>query len=95
MPRRPPTAPKNATVNRELAALKRMFSSTIQAGRLSARLHIPMLEENNTRQGFVDHQSFLALREALPDYLKDQWPSCTSPAGASAKCAGLNGATLT
>ena len=61
----------NATINRELAALKRMFTLAIEAGRLSTRPHIPMLEEHNARQGFVDHGSFLALHEALPDHLKD------------------------
>jgi integrase len=30
-----------------------------------------MLEEQNARQGFVDHASFLALREALPEWLQD------------------------
>lgn len=30
-----------------------------------------MLEEHNARQGFVDHASFLALQDALPDHLKD------------------------
>jgi integrase len=61
----------NATVNRELAALKRMFSLAVQAGKLSAKPYIPTLEENNARQGFLDHGNFLALRDALPDYLKD------------------------
>ena len=65
------TGAKNATINRELAALRRMFSLAVQAGRLSARPHVPMLEENNARQGFLDHGSFLALREALPKTLKD------------------------
>lgn len=62
---------RNATINRELAALKRMFSLAIQAGRLSTRPYVPMLEENNARQGFVDHESFLALRDALPGHLRD------------------------
>ena len=61
----------NATINRELAALKRMFTLAVQAGRLSSRPYIPMLEEHNARQGFLDHGSFLALRAALADYLKD------------------------
>ncbi len=61
----------NGTINRELAALKRMFTLAVQAGRLSTRPHIPMLDEENARQGFVDHESFLALRDALPDYLQD------------------------
>ncbi len=32
--------------------------------------HIKMLEENNVRTGFFEHDQFLALRENLPDYLK-------------------------
>ena len=61
----------NASINRELAALKRMFSLTIQAGKLSSRPYIQTLEENNARQGFVDHGGFLALRKALPDHYQD------------------------
>ena len=61
----------NASINRELAALKRMFSLAVQAGTLSSKPYIPRLEENNTRQGFLDHASFITLRNALPDYLKD------------------------
>lgn len=61
----------NGSINRELAALKRMFSLAVQAGKLSARPYVPTLEENNARQGFLDHGGFLALRENLPDYLKD------------------------
>src|SRR5262249_41757619 len=61
----------NASINRELAALKRMFSLAVQAGKLSTKPYVPTLEENNARQGFLDHGSFLLLRENLPDYLKD------------------------
>jgi integrase len=62
---------KNATINRELAALKRMFSLAIQAGKLSSKPYIPTLEENNARQGFLDYGSFLLLRENLPENRKD------------------------
>lgn len=61
----------NASINRELAALKRMFTLAVQASKLSFKPHIPMLEENNARQGFLDHGSFLSLRDALPEYLRD------------------------
>jgi integrase len=61
----------NGTINRDLAALKKMFSLALEANSLSRKPHIPTLEENNARQGFLDHGSFLALREALPEYLKD------------------------
>lgn len=61
----------NATINRELATLKRMFTLAVQGARLSTRPYIPMLEEHNARQGFLDHGSFLALHTALPGYLQD------------------------
>ncbi len=61
----------NASINRELSALKRMFKLAVESGRWRFGPHIPMLEENNARQGFVDHGVFLALRDRLPDYLKD------------------------
>ena len=32
--------------------------------------YIPMLKENNVRKGFFEHGDFLALRDALPDYMK-------------------------
>jgi integrase len=62
----------NATINRELAALKRMLNlGANQTPPTVDRLpHIPMLRENNVRKGFFEHDEFLALREALPDYLK-------------------------
>ena len=61
----------NGSINREIAALKRMFSLAVQAVKLSSKPYLPILEENNARQGFLDHGSFLALRENLPDNLKD------------------------
>jgi len=33
--------------------------------------HIPMLRENNARKGFFEHDQFLALRDALPEYLRN------------------------
>jgi site-specific recombinase XerD len=42
----------NGSINRELSALKRMFSLAVQAGKLSSKPFIPMLEANNARQGF-------------------------------------------
>jgi integrase len=51
--------------------MKRMFSLAVRSGRLSQDPFIPMLQEDNARQGFLDHGGFLALRDALPYYLKD------------------------
>lgn len=61
----------NASINRELAALKRMFNLAVRARRLNHAPYIAMLAENNARQGFVDHAGFVAVRNALPAYLKD------------------------
>ena len=61
----------NGSINRELAALKRAFTLATRAGKLTSAPYVPLLEENNSRRGFLDHGSFLALCEALPKHLKD------------------------
>jgi integrase len=60
----------NATINRELAALKRMFTLAVQAGKLLARPHIPMLQEDNTRRGFFERAQFESVRAHLPTALQ-------------------------
>ena len=60
----------NATINRELAALKRMFSLAIQAGKLLHKPHIPMLRERNVRQGFFEREQFFAVRGYLAPQLR-------------------------
>ena len=61
----------NGSINRELAALKRAFTLATRAGKLASAPYIPLLEENNSRRGFLDHGGFLALRDGLPAHLKD------------------------
>jgi len=66
------TGMTNSTMNRGLAALKRILNlgarqSPPQVDRVP---FIPMLKENNTRRGFFEHGDFLALRGALPDFLR-------------------------
>ena len=62
----------NATINRELAALKRMFNLARQMTppKVAQVPHIPTLKEAPPRKGFLEKQGFLKLRNALPDYLK-------------------------
>ncbi len=61
----------NATINRELSALKRMLNLGREQGKVDRVRHISMLAENNIRKGFFEHSEFIALRDALPEYLKD------------------------
>jgi integrase len=60
-----------ASVNRELAALRRMFSLAIRAGKLASRPHIALLAEDNAREGFLEPADFAALRAHLPPWLAD------------------------
>jgi len=61
-----------ATVNRETAALKRMFRLAIAAGRLSTMPYFPeCLPENPPRQGFFEHAEYLSVRRHLPPPFQD------------------------
>jgi len=60
----------NATVNRELAALKRAFTLGLQARKILTRPYIPGLLENSARQGFFERDQFEAVHRYLPDELK-------------------------
>jgi integrase len=62
----------NATINRELAALKRLLSLGAKhtPPKVLNRPYIPLLKENNARTGFFERAEFLALRDALPHEIK-------------------------
>jgi len=62
----------NATINRELAALKRIFNLAARCTppKVAHVPYISLLKEANVRKGFFEHETFLALREALPEYLR-------------------------
>jgi len=62
----------NASINRELAALKRIFSLGVECTPPKVNLipYIPMLKEPPPRKGFFELEEHLALRNALPSYLK-------------------------
>jgi hypothetical protein len=62
----------SASINRELAALKRIFHLAAQCTppKVGQVPYIPMLKESNTRKGFFEYEEYLALRDALPSHLK-------------------------
>jgi len=62
---------RNATINRELALLKRAFTLAIAAGTLPSRPHIPLLREDNVRRGFFEAGEFESVRRRLPPDLAD------------------------
>lgn len=59
-----------ATVNRELAALKRMFSLAVKGEQLQRMPYIEMLRENNARRGFFEREQFESVRAHLPEYAR-------------------------
>ena len=61
----------NASINRELACLKRMFRLAYLATppRVPAVPHFPHLKENNTRKGFITPEQFTE----LVSHCKDLW----------------------
>jgi integrase len=59
----------NATINRELACLKRMYRLASQASppRVPSVPHFPHLKENNARQGFVTLEQYANLVAHCPE----------------------------
>ena len=62
----------NASINRELGALKRMFNlaNEMTPPKVGRVPYIPMLKESNVRKGFFEHVEYLALQHELLDYLR-------------------------
>jgi site-specific recombinase XerD len=55
-----------ATVNRELASLKRMFRLALRQGMVATMPYISMLAEHNVRKGFFELDQFQAILKHLP-----------------------------
>ncbi len=58
---------KPATVNRELAFLRRGFRLAVRRGRLAVRPDFSLLRENNARRGFINAKQMAAIREHMPE----------------------------
>jgi integrase len=56
----------NGSINRELAALRRMFALARENGKTTSTPVIKMLDEHNTRTGFFELDQFEAVRRHLP-----------------------------
>lgn len=64
--------PANATINRELAIIRRAFhlAAACNPAKVSRIPFIEELPEGNVRQGFLEHAQYLGLRDELPDYAR-------------------------
>ena len=62
----------NATVNRELAAIKRIFNLATRCTppKVAQKPYVAMLRENNVRKGFIEYDEYRTLLDALPVHLK-------------------------
>jgi integrase len=60
-----------ATVNRESGALKQALNLARKQARLTRVPYIPMLREDNARQGFFEHADFEKFVAFLPDPIND------------------------
>ena len=68
--RRQAAGASNATINRDLITLKRMFTLAVQSGRLSAKPYIPLLKEQNVRRRFFEPEQFQRIKSQLPRYMQ-------------------------
>ena len=61
---------ERATVQRELAALRRMFRLGLQGGKALRVPYFPTIQVDNVRTGFFERAEFERVRAELPDYLQ-------------------------
>src|SRR6266851_1978057 len=60
----------NASINRELSVLGRMFTLAVQQGKVAIRPYFPKLKEADARGGFFEAEDFRCVLRELPTYLQ-------------------------
>jgi integrase len=60
----------NGSINRSVAALRRMFKLAQEDEKIRALPHFPMLTEGKPRKGILPRDKYQALLAALPDYIR-------------------------
>jgi integrase len=60
----------HATINRELAILRRSFQLALDAEQVARAPRIKGLRETNVREGFLERDGYVRLRQELPGYLR-------------------------
>jgi site-specific recombinase XerD len=60
----------SSTINCELAALGRMFTLAVRAGKATSKPFISKLQLSNARRGFFERQQFDAVLANIPDHLR-------------------------
>jgi integrase len=60
----------NASINRSVSALRRMFNLAVEDDHLRTVPYFPMLKESPARSGFLELADYEQLLAALPDYLR-------------------------
>ena len=68
--RRHAAGASNASINRDLILLKRMYTLSVQAGTVVGRPYIPLLREANVRTGFFEREQFERIHRALPRHMR-------------------------
>lgn len=90
-----------ATINRELAALRRAFRLTQKAGKVAFRPGISTLREENRPKGFFEADAYRAVLENMPEDLKPAiqtayitgWRGITSNRGSRCRMPSSNRST--
>jgi integrase len=70
---------EDATINRELSAIKRMFTLGIRGKKVLGTPYVPRLAERNVRKGFVEDEQFARLAEACAEV--GLWMRCLLECG--------------